>query len=159
MKYFIRSVKYFIYFAVIFVLIISLLLITGIAEGDLPSLFKNGYDSLYQIAACLLVISAVYPMFGYMKKEIDVAGGIGQNKDNICRMMDNYGYRLEKEDGDGKISFRHKKLLNSLFRMMEDRITIEQTPSGLRLEGLRKDVVRIATGLEYRLRGDDAENQ
>jgi hypothetical protein len=35
--------------------------------------------------------------------------------------------------------------------MYEDRISLSMTEGGFEMEGLRKDVFRLATGLEYKL--------
>ena len=59
-------------------------------------------------------------------------------------------YDLETEDGQS-VTFRRRGALNKLTRMYEDRITLTLTEEGFAMEGLRKDVFRLATGLEYRL--------
>ena len=35
-----------------------------------------------------------------------------------------------------------------LSKMYEDRITLTRTPDGYQMEGLRKDVLRLAVGIE-----------
>ena len=42
-----------------------------------------------------------------------------------------------------------------LLKMFEDRITITRTDSGITMDGLRKDVFRMASGLEYRLNSNE----
>jgi len=70
--------------------------------------------------------------------------------------MEEKGYRLEKEDGEN-LTFRLKNPINRLSRMYEDRITFTRTVSGFQLEGLRKDVVRIVYGLEYKFRHNEED--
>ena len=41
--------------------------------------------------------------------------------------------------------------------MYEDRITLRRTGDGYELEGLRKDVLRLAAGLEHRLTPQNEE--
>ena len=43
MKYFIRSVKYFFYFAILTTLIILALVLIGAVEGSIDSIFEDGY--------------------------------------------------------------------------------------------------------------------
>ena len=52
------------------------------------------------------------------------------------------------------MTFRLKSHGARLARRYEDRITLEQTADGLSVEGLRKDVVRIVSRMEYRLGGE-----
>ena len=70
--------------------------------------------------------------------------------------MNEHSFVLESEN-DKEITFRHSRPLNRLTRMLEDRITLTFNADGFEMEGLRKDVFRLATGLEYRLnpRQDD----
>ena len=56
---------------------------------------------------------------------------------------------LESQDAD-KMTFRVKGTGARLIKMCEDRITITRTPEGYYMEGLRKDVLRLASGLEYK---------
>ena len=61
--------------------------------------------------------------------------------------MENHYYSLEKAK-PGMMTFRHDGTVSRLSRMFEDRITITATEGGVTVEGLRKDVLRIASGLE-----------
>ena len=58
-------------------------------------------------------------------------------------------YELEEENGN-MLSFRIKGIAGKLSKMYEDRITITRTLDGYYMEGLRKDVLRLASGLEYK---------
>lgn len=154
MRYIVRSVKYFIYFTVIFILIMAVLVFTGAAEGDISSMFRGGYSALWKIAAIFAAISAVYPSVGFMKKDAMFHGSWEECKGRIAEFMEGRGYSLESED-TGTMSFR-KSGISRLTRMYEDRITITAKLGGAEVEGLRKDVFRIVTGLESRFR-DNAE--
>ena len=59
-------------------------------------------------------------------------------------------YIPEYEDAD-RITFRFSSMAGRLTKMFEDRITITRTDDGVNMEGLRKDVFRMASTLEYRL--------
>ena len=59
-------------------------------------------------------------------------------------------YVVENESDD-TITFRFSSMTGRLTKMFEDRITISRTGAGITMEGLRKEVFRMASALEYRL--------
>lgn len=150
MKYFIRAVKYFIYFVFLFAVIMALLVFTGAAQGDISTMFRGGYSALWKIAAVFAVISAIYPSVGFLKKEAMIPGSWEEDKDIILDFMLKRGYVLESED-TGTMSFR-KTGVSKFTRMYEDRIILTAKIGGVDIEGMRKDVVRLAMGLESRFR-------
>ena len=150
MRYFIRSVKYFLYFTLIFVVIIAILVFIGAADADISTMFRGGYSALWKIALLFAVISAIYPSVGFIKKEAEIAGSWEEISDDIKDFMSGRGYVLESED-TGTMTFR-KKGMERLTRMYEDRITLTARIGGVDVDGMRKDVVRLAMGLESRFR-------
>lgn len=147
MKYFIRALKYFVYFSLMFIIIMAVLVLTGAAEGNISTMFKGGYSALWKIAAIFLAVSAVYPRVGFVKREIGVNGEWGPAADAIKNYMAGKEYVFEKETED-TLTFRHRGGLSKLARMYEDRITVTRQFGGATVEGLRKDVVRLSMGLE-----------
>ncbi len=153
MKYFIRAVKYFIYFILLFVAIMAILIMTGAAEGDISTMFRGGYSALWKIAVIFAVISAVYPSVGFIRKEALIPGSWEEDKDIIREFMEGRGYVLESED-TGTMSFR-KQGISRFTRMYEDRIILTAKIGGVEMEGMRKDIIRLATGLESRFRKEE----
>ncbi|MBO8466753.1 MAG: hypothetical protein IAB99_03190 [Bacteroidetes bacterium] len=153
MRYFIRAVKYFIYFTLLFIVIMAILVLTGAAEGDISTMFKGGYSALWKIALIFAVISAIYPSVGFIRKEAMIPGSWEEDKDAIKAFMAGRGYTLESED-TGTMSFR-KKGTGRFTRMYEDRIVFTAKIGGVELEGMRKDVIRLAMGLESRFRREE----
>lgn len=153
MRYFIRAVKYFIYFTLLFIVIMAILVLTGAAEGDISTMFKGGYSALWKIALIFAVISAIYPSVGFIRKEAMIPGSWEEDKDAIKAFMAGRGYTLESED-TGTMSFR-KKGTGRFTRMYEDRIVFTAKIGGVGLEGMRKDVIRLAMGLESRFRREE----
>lgn len=151
MKYVIRAVKYFLYFCILLAAMLAILSVTHVIEGPVEGMFREGYDSLVKIAIMFGCVSAVYPMFGFMKKEALIPGEYGEIRGRIIEYMENRGYRLESEQ-DENMTFRSRSVVTRLFRMYEDRITLTRRVTGFDVEGLRKDVVRVAYGLESALR-------
>lgn len=150
MKYIIRAIKYFVYFAVIMTLIITVLVLIGAVEGDIDSIFKDGINSIWKILGFLAVISAVYPAFGFMEKTACIHGSWEENRDKVVEFMESRDYRISKEDADG-IVFRCKGVGGKISRMWEDAVTVKPDIMGVSLEGYRKDLVRLVMGLEHKL--------
>lgn len=147
MKYLVRAVKYFIYLMVILSLIILVLIMTKMVESDISRMFVNGYDSLWQIALMMAAFALIYPRLGFSCRTAHLYGPIEDNRQEILRVMDILDYRLESEQ-DGKMCFVKRSILTRIMKMYEDRITISPTATGLEVEGLTKDIVRVVSGLE-----------
>lgn len=150
MKYLIRSVKYFFYFAFLTTAIILALVLIGAVEGDINSIFEGGYSALWKIAVFFVLVAAVYPKVGFIKREIPVNREWDEIRDEVIEYMRDRRYVPETEES-GVITFRFKDVAGKLSKMYEDRLTLTRTPEGYELEGLRKDVLRLSTGLEHRL--------
>ena len=131
MKYFIRSVKYFFYFAILTSLIIAALVATGMADGNIETMFEGGYNALWKMAIFFVLV-----------------------RGTVISYLQDHHFELESEDGD-IFTFRQRGFLNRLTRMYEDRLTLIIREDSIEVEGLRKDAFRIATGLEYRLNPRD----
>lgn len=146
MKYIIRSFKYFCYLLVLLTLIIGILVLSGFVEADLSAMFVNGYDSLWQIALIMLFFALIYPRFGFTRRTLRLYGSPEELRADILRVMENLGYRLESER-DGTCMFVRRSWLSRALKMWEDRISIAPSGAGLELEGLTRDLPRIASAL------------
>ncbi len=153
MKYAIRAVKYFFYIVIIVAIMFGILMAVGYLDTDINSLFKNGYNSLWQIAIVFALLSALYPSFGFMKKDVIVPGEYNEIRPIVITAMEERGYSLESEEGEN-LTFRRNGGLSRLTRMLEDRITLTRDITGFQMEGLRKDVVRLVYAIESKARGE-----
>lgn len=150
MRYFIRAVKYFFYFAILTSAILAALVLIGAAEYDgIDSLFADGYDSLWKIAIFFAVIAAVYPKVGFIRRQASVQGGWEEIREGVTGFMNDRGYVLESE-GNDRATYRCRGIGGRISRMMEDRVTVTPGDGCLYVEGLRKDVMRLAAGIEHR---------
>lgn len=145
-KYIVRAAKYYIYILVILTVIILALSLLKVVDSDPGKMFVNGYDSLWQIALMLLFFALIYPAFGYRKMSVVIPGPSSEIMPQIKDFMQSRGYTLDSEDGED-MSFIRSSFVMRLTRTFEDRITMTREMSGYRLEGLSKDVVRLAAGL------------
>ena len=150
MKYLIRSVKYFFYFAFLTTLIILALVATGLAEGDINTMFRGGTSAIWKMAIFFILVAAVYPKVGFISRKIQAERNWDEIRGLVIGFMQERQYELESESKEA-ITFRRKGTLNRITRMYEDRITLTLQDDGFEMEGLRKDVFRISASLEYRL--------
>lgn len=150
MKYFIRSVKYFFYFAIITTLIISVLIIIGITDGNIDTMFRGGYSAIWKIAVFFALVAAIYPKIGFASRRLYVSGTWEDVRNAASIHMAEHSYIPESETDDS-MTFRCRNTTSRISKMYEDAIILKKTDDGYVLEGLRKDVIRLAAGLEYRL--------
>mgnify|MGYP007069861668 CR=1 FL=1 len=148
MRYLIRALKYFIYFVIIFTLVMLIMSALGLVDPNPQAMFRDGWKSVWQIAALFFVIALVYPLTGFRKQEAIVPGEYDEIKDKVVSFMSSKGYELESEEGE-TMTFRLRSKVGQAFKMFEDRITMVKSPTGFEIEGLRKVIVRIISGLEY----------
>lgn len=147
MKYFIRSIKYCLFLAFFFsILIVVTFYTSNRMEGlTILDLFPDG--GLYKVIGFFVVFSAIYPLLGFAKKEVYVTN-IPEKKREIKELFENANFILEREDATS-ISFRHRNTFLRLMRMNEDTITVDFSGNPVIIDGLRKDVFRFARGIEY----------
>jgi len=151
MKYLIRAVKYFLYICFLISITITVLVLCELLSSDINVMFINGWKSVGLIAAAFAGASALYPLFGYTKRSVEALGEQEELKDSVIAYMESRNYLLEKRE-EGVMYFRSKSIANRIARVWEDRITITDELGAFRLEGLSKDVTRLASGLKYKLR-------
>ena len=147
MKYFIRSVKYFIYFSLMCAAIVCALALIGAVEGNIDSIFSEGYRSIGKIAIFFAMVAAVYPKVAFINRDIDSEKDWNEMRQAVLEFMKDRQYDLESET-DNVMTFRLKGFAGRLSKMYEDRLTLTKTDEGYQLEGLRKDVMRLSSGLE-----------
>lgn len=156
MKYITRAIKYFFYFAFLTTAIILALVLIGAVEGDINTIFNGGYSALWKIAIFFAVVAAVYPKVGFICRDIAVDRDWKDIRSEAIEYFKDRRYDLESETAD-TVTFRFRDTTGRLSKMYEDRLTLTRVPQGYTLEGLRKDVMRLATGLEYRLNPQNEE--
>ena len=125
-------------------------MLIGAVEVNIDSIFQDGTKSIWKILAFFAAVSAVYPKVGFIKRHLDISKDWQDIRPEVVEYMSERGYGLESES-DGAATFRLKGLYTRVPKMFEDRITITWTAEGYMMEGLRKDVIRFATGLENSL--------
>lgn len=148
MKYFIRSVKYFFYFAFLTTAIVLALVLIGAVEGNIETIFEGGYNALWKIAVFFVIVAAVYPKFGFVNRRIETDADWETVKAQTIAYFSEKPFRQESETPEA-VTFRRSSPAARISKMGEDRITVYHKDGACFMEGLRKDVILYATGLEY----------
>ena len=155
MKYLVRAIKYFFYFAFLTSVIIGALVLVGVVEGNIDTMFRGGWNAIWKMMILFAVVASVYPKVGFIKREAVTGNSWDAIRNDFTAYMRERHYDLESDD-DKIVTFRYRGVAGKFSRMYEDRITIDVTTEGvLVIEGLRKDVLRIAMGAESRFRKED----
>ncbi len=150
MKYLIRSVKYFFYFAFLTAAIVLVLVFIGAVGRDINEIFEGGWNALWKMAIFFAVIAAIYPKFAFISRRLYINSDWGTVRNAAVAYFQDRRLRVEDETADS-ITFRRIGLGARLLKLGEDRITLRNTPEGFVLEGMRKDVIVFTTGLESSL--------
>lgn len=153
MKYLVRSLKYLVYFVVIFIICVAIVVVFSHQSfTDIPSLFKEG--SLLPICLIFIGFAAIYPAVGYRKGRLNLDGEWKDYRDTVVDTMESAGYKLVEVDGSS-LKFRHTRPMIRLTRMWEDAVTFEQQendPYLVLVDGPSRDTLRIVSSIYYNYR-------
>ena len=158
MRYIIRALKYMVYFAVMFVIIVSIVYLFSsqkLAGVPLSDLFKEG--SLLKILLLFMAFSLVYPALSFQKKELPVGEDFTKHAEEVESVMESLGY-VKESSSSGKVVYRCRSAYARFSRMYEDRITFDTGSVPVTVEGYRKDLMRIVSGVTYRIRNASEDN-
>lgn len=147
-QYIIRSVKYFISIVIMFIIVLGIAFaFSKTPEGtSFFDLFTNG--SLPKMIAFFLVVSAIYPKFGYNKKELYI--NYQEYKETIENLFLEAGYENNESESNYVIYVKRNIVLR-IIRLFEDgvRIDINKDEEKIIISGLSKDVLRFARQIFY----------
>ena len=142
-KYLFRVSKYFIYFIVLFIVVYTLLVLTGTNNTENLSFVGVLCSSNGKIMiAIILLLSFLYPIIGSTTKVITY-----MDKDMVIEQMNIIGYRVDKEKSKDVIIFRAKRQIDRLFMKFDDHIKIKFTSENVTFYGNRKAITRVARHL------------
>jgi len=152
MRYLIRSIKYLVYFAVIFFLIVGIVYLFSsqkLQGVSFVGLFKEG--SLPKIALFFVAVAAIYPKLSFYRKELYLDGDFTKYAEMVDEVMKSLDYVPETRE-DGVVTYIKRSGYARLTRMYEDRVTFETGGNPVYVEGYRKDLLRIMSMINYRVR-------
>lgn len=150
MRYFVRALKYFLYLAVLLVVLVWLMTLIddNIKMGVWEYIvYKFGSEGGIIMLVGLVALAALYPLFGYMRKSVPSCN-LEEDKVRIHNAMMVYGFKYVGER-DGVQIYRSMGILRRLTLRFEDKIELRQVGDAVELYGLRSQVARVA----YQLQG------
>lgn len=142
-----RALKYFIQVTLIFTVIIGALMLAGLVSKDVNVAFREGWKSIGYIVGVFFVVSFVYPLMGYGKRNIRANGDPAEHRANIDKAMEQRGYVLESEK-DWELRYHLASPVARLARLWEDTITIKPQLGGFQAEGLVRDLARVVMSID-----------
>ena len=147
MRYLVRALKYFITLWLIICAALAIFQLIGIVEGGVESMFKGGWNAVWQIAALFALFSSIYPLLGYGRRLLDMKGDKEKYDEVVDEYMQKNGYVVDYQN-DAMISYILGNPLKRLFKFWEDRINFTRREGGYELEGNRKEILRIIYSIE-----------
>lgn len=138
-----RTVKFILYMAVIFFLVLVLypLLTQGISpSATLREMFQNQKFMLF--LAFLLVYALLYPLVGFSKIKRHLNGTFADNRGIFEKAFETLNYIKTAEDPD-RIVYRRKSRYARFAQWYEDSIVISPNENPVVISGMRKNVTRI----------------
>ncbi len=147
MKYFVRSVKYFVALCVLCMTLMAAMLLTGTsqltAEETLYLMFHS--DRFLLLGIAVVVLAATYPKFGFITRRIE--GNIATHRMQIESAFAGAGFRFVREE-QGVLYFRGEGLVKRLTLLFEDEIAVRQEGEAICIEGIRRGVAQVVYKLD-----------
>ena len=159
MRYLTRALKYLLYFAIIFFLMVGIIYLFSSQKAaglTFVDLFKEG--SLPKIALFFVLVSAIYPYLSFQKKELYLNGPFTNYAEMVDEVMQSLDYVKEDTEADS-VSYIKRSGYARLTRMYEDRVTFSTADNPVIVEGYRKDLLRILSLLNHRIRQESREQE
>lgn len=151
-RYLIRVVKYIIFYAIlIFLMLVVVYFTSSTRDITFWELIRPGQQT--NLIILIVAFSVVYPFIGFTKQKIYTNRPFDQDKDAVIRIITESGF-IPASDTDGKVVFKAKRISMRIFRVFEDKITLDYTDNPLVMEGMRRDVQRIARHMEHYFRSN-----
>jgi len=152
LHYFIRFFKYVVYYFIFLLAVLALVFYTTTNRGDLQYFWEliPPYN-YWQVAIFLIVFAAVYPFFGFVKRNVYLNRPFQTDRDMLIECILLANYKLCSDDGS-KMKFQQKSIFLRIMRLFEDTLTLDYSDNPIVLDGMRRDVYRFARNMEYVVR-------
>lgn len=159
MRYFQRSIKYFLALCVVYAAMLYLFSfgcdIQVSMLDKVEALMSTSRGSL--LIAAIIGLSAAYPFFGFTKREID--GDLVRNREQIILTCEVQHFRIDHES-QGRMTFVAESLFKRVTMLFEDHIKIVQSGDGrITVSGNRKAVAYLVYRLEYAIDSAQSETE
>jgi hypothetical protein len=147
-NYIIRSLKYLIAFAVLYV---GMMWVMHSLNNPFNLTFEERWLMMFQdnwrgwsMVVGMILLAGTYPYFGYTKRSIE--GNIVTDREQLNRAADFTGLVLVADNGEELIY--HAKGVRRLVMLFEDEVKVRQKDGAIEIEGLRRVAVRMAFDAE-----------
>ncbi len=150
MRYFQRSVKYFLSLCVAYLLATELMWRLGmslLSPRENVLMLLNTQRGVFMLVA-VVALAATYPYFGFMRKR--TYGNIVLNREAIIEVMMQSNFELLSEK-DGSMTFIGNNFLKRLGMLFEDHIVVSRIDGNeekIHVAGNRKAIAYILYRLE-----------
>lgn len=151
MKYLRRALKYLVQLSFIFVMLMTILMLSGFVSRDVAVAFRDGWTSVLYIFGLFAVMSAVYPFFGYGKRTIRAEGDPQTLWPAVEEALSERSYRKAGELPDGSRRYVLTSGVNRAARLWEDAVTLTPVLGGFQAEGLTRDLARVVMSIDRKL--------
>lgn len=147
MKYFIRSLKYFVALCVLCAAIMALNRLSGFATLTLEETFYVMFHTTrgMMLPAVIVLLAAFYPKFGFVQRKVE--GDVGENREQIVNAFKSAGFSL-RTDGGRRNDVPRRRPLRKLTLLGEDEDKSSQYGQWILLDGIRRGVARAGYKLD-----------
>lgn len=143
-RYVIRAAKYLAWMLILFAVIFIIMDLTDTSAVEGVSGLKQviSGDRGHILMLMIVALAAVFPVVGFMTRNIK--GSL--TREDIVIMMNGIGFKLSSYEGNSLV-FNATNPLKKFGMYFEDRIEIVLEEENIKVDGIRKEVVKI----EYRI--------
>ena len=145
-----RVIKYIVFYTVFILALLTLVYFTS-KNQEITFWELIRPDSQKNLILLIIAFSAVYPFIGFIRKDIPVGRFNAEDKEMVSKIFAEAGFLLASDES-GIMVFRAARWDMRLFRVYEDKITLDYNENPLLIDGMRRDVMRVARHLEYYFR-------
>ncbi len=151
-KYLIRVLKFIVFYSVLVLIMLAIVFYTSEHTISFREFLQpESGNNLRSMIILIVAFSAVYPFIGFGKREVHMNRSFDKDKEVVTGMVSDMGYVLVS-DYDNKLVFKSKRILTRIFRVFEDKITIDYSDNPLIISGMRRDIMRVSQHIQYHFR-------
>ncbi len=151
MRFFQRSIKYFLSLCIVYVVILYALSFTEMMVLTRGQTFQAVFSTHRGIVMLIAIVSlsAAYPFFGFMKRTLK--GNIASERDIIIKAFELQYFRVMSEEPGYRITFVAEGIIKRISMLYEDHILVTQVGENIEIRGNRKGVAYVVFRLEAAL--------
>ncbi len=152
MRFFQRSIKYFLSLCIAYVVVLYLLSFTEMMVLTRGETFRAVFSTTRGgvMVLAILLLSAAYPFFGFMKRRLK--GDLVKEREIVVKAFELQHFRVYSEDAGYRITFVAEGIFKRISMLFEDHILVTQIGDEIEIRGNRKGVAYVVFRLEAALK-------